>query len=92
MRNEPSAQVQSLASQVERDGAWVLAVYREPVAATGSSSASCRASAARRAHLSPTHVKRLPEAIKRLPVVGRGTQREGHDAFVHPVIVGFLYL
>src|SRR3989442_10075149 len=76
---EPSRQAQELASQVERDGGRVLALYQEPVGQHWQifcllPRARCEASPYQRA-LSPTHVKRLTESIKRL------------DRFVDPIVV-----
>src|SRR5713101_2263599 len=76
---EPSRQAQELASQVERDGGRVLALYQEPVGQHWQifcllPRARCEASPYQR-DLSPTHVKRLTESIKRL---GR---------FVDPIVV-----
>src|SRR5881296_1859536 len=67
---EPSRQAQELASQVERDGGRVLALYQEPVGQHWQifcllPRARCEASPYQR-DLSPTHVKRLTESIKRL--------------------------
>ena len=74
----PSQQSQALASQVERDGGRVLAVYQEPVGDHWQifcllPRERCEASPYQR-DLSPTHVKRLTEAIKRL------------DRFVDPIV------
>ena len=76
---EPSRQAQELASQVERDGGRVLALYQEPVGQHWQifcllPRARCEASPYQR-DLSPTHVKRLTESIKRL------------DRFVDPIVV-----
>jgi len=76
---EPSRQAQELASQVERDGGRVLALYQEPVGEHWQifcllPRARCEASPYQR-DLSPTHVKRLTESIKRL------------DRFVDPIVV-----
>jgi ParB family chromosome partitioning protein len=78
MRGEPSAQVQSLAAQVERDGGRVLAVYQEPVGGHWQifcllPRERCEASPYQR-DLSPTHVKRLTETVRRL------------DRFVDPIV------
>src|SRR3989449_5566992 len=77
--NEPSRQAQELASQVARDGGQVLALYQEPVGEHWQifcllPRARCEASPYQR-DLSPTHVKRLTESIKRL------------DRFVDPIVV-----
>ena len=77
--NEPSRQAQELASQVARDGGQVLALYQEPVGEHWQifcllPRAKCEASPYQR-DLSPTHVKRLTESIKRL------------DRFVDPIVV-----
>ena len=77
--NEPSRPAQELASQVERDGGRVLALYQEPVGDHWQifcllPRAKCEASPYQR-DLSPTHVKRLTESIKRL------------DRFVDPIVV-----
>jgi ParB family transcriptional regulator, chromosome partitioning protein len=76
---EPSRQSQDLAAQVERDGGRVLALYQEPVGEHWQifcllPRARCEASPYQR-DLSPTHVKRLTESIKRL------------DRFVDPIVV-----
>ncbi len=75
---EPSKAAQALASQIERDGGRVLAVYQEPVGDHWQifgllPRAKCEASPYQR-DLSPTHVKRLTESIKRL------------DRFVDPIV------
>src|SRR2546427_6583091 len=77
--NEPSRQAQELASQVARDGGQVLALYQEPVGEHWQifcllPRVRCEASPYQR-DLSPTHVKRLTESIKRL------------DRFVDPIVV-----
>jgi ParB family transcriptional regulator, chromosome partitioning protein len=74
----PPKPVQDLASQVERDGGRVLAVYQEPVGDHWQifcllPRARCEASPYQR-DLSPTHVKRLSETVKRL------------DRFVDPIV------
>ena len=76
--NEPSKAAQELAAQVERDGGRVLAIYQEPVGDHWQifclvPRAKCEASPYQR-DLSPTHVKRLTESIKRL------------DRFVDPIV------
>src|SRR6266850_5563057 len=76
---EPSKAAQELASQIERDGGRVLATYQEPVGDHWQifgllPRAKCEASPYQR-DLSPTHVKRLTESIKRL------------DRFVDPIVV-----
>jgi ParB family chromosome partitioning protein len=75
---EPSKAAQELAAQVERDGGRVLAIYQEPVGEHWQifcllPRARCEASPFQR-DLSPTHVKRLTESIKRL------------DRFVDPIV------
>ena len=79
MRSEPPAKAQALAAQVERDGGTTLAVYQEPVGDHWQifcllPRARVEASPYQR-DLSPTHVKRLTETIKRL------------DRFVDPIVV-----
>src|SRR5213594_2998576 len=79
MRGEPSAQARALATQVERDGGTTLALYQEPVGQHWQifcllPRARCEASPYQR-DLSPTHVKRLTETIKRLA------------RFVDPIVV-----
>src|SRR5881397_4282114 len=76
---EPSRAALELAAQVERDGGRVLATYQEPVGDHWQifcllPRAKCEASPYQR-DLSPTHVKRLTESIKRL------------DRFVDPIVV-----
>ena len=76
---EPSKAAQELAAQVARDGGRVLALYQEPVGEHWQifcllPRARCEASPYQR-DLSPTHVKRLTESIKRL------------DRFVDPIVV-----
>ena len=78
MAREPSREAQALAAQVERDGGRVLAVYQEPVGGHWQlfcllPRTQCEASPYQR-DLSPTHVKRLTEAVKRL------------DRFVDPIV------
>jgi ParB family chromosome partitioning protein len=75
---EPPRPVRDLAEQVERDGGHTLAVYREPVGDHWQifcllPRARVEASPYQR-DLSPTHVKRLTEAIKKL------------DRFIDPVV------
>jgi ParB family chromosome partitioning protein len=75
---EPSAAAQALAAQVERDGGRTLAVYQEPVGDHWQifcllPRARVEASPYQR-DLSPTHVKRLTEAVKKL------------DRFVDPIV------
>src|SRR5438874_818499 len=75
---EPSKAALELASQIERDGGRVLATYQEPVGDHWQifcllPRAKCEASPYQR-DLSPTHVKRLTESIKRL------------DRFVDPIV------
>src|SRR5216684_2266588 len=79
MRGEPSAQARALATQVERDGGTTLAVYQEPVGDHWQifcllPRERVEASPYQR-DLSPTHVKRLTETVKRL------------DRFVDPIVV-----
>ncbi len=79
MGKEPSKEAQALAAQVERDGGQVLAVYQEPVGDHWQifcllPRERCEASPYQR-DLSPTHVKRLTGAIKRL------------DRFVDPIVL-----
>jgi ParB family chromosome partitioning protein len=75
----PSSAVQELAAQVERDGGRALALYQEPVGDHWQifcllPMAKVEASPYQR-DLSPSHVKRLTEAVKKL------------DRFVDPVVV-----
>src|SRR5881275_834772 len=75
---EPSRAALELAAQVERDGGRVLALYQEPVGQHWQifcllPRAKCEASPYQR-DLSPAHVKRLTETIKRL------------DRFVDPIV------
>jgi len=74
----PPQAARDLAAQVERDGGRVLAVYQEPVGDHWQlfcllPRARCEASPYQR-DLSPTHVKRLTETVKRL------------DRFVDPIV------
>ncbi len=74
----PSQAARDLAAQVEHDGGRVLAVYQEPVGEHWQlfcllPRARCEASPYQR-DLSPTHVKRLTETVKRL------------DRFVDPIV------
>src|SRR5437870_9026120 len=76
---EPSRAAGELAAQIERDGGRILALYQEPVGEHWQifcllPRAKCEASPYQR-DLSPTHVKRLTESIKRL------------DRFVDPIVV-----
>ena len=76
---EPSREAKELATQVDRDGGRVLALYQEPVGEHWQifcllPRGKCEASPYQR-DLSPTHVKRLTESIKRL------------DRFVDPIVV-----
>ena len=76
---EPSRAVRTLADQVERDGGRVLAIYQEPVGDHWQvfcllPRESVEASPYQR-DVSPTHVKRLQEAVKRL------------DRFIDPIVV-----
>src|SRR5438034_8794220 len=75
---EPSRAARELAAQIERDGGRILALYQEPVGEHWQifcllPRAKCEASPYQR-DLSPTHVKRLTESIKRL------------DRFVDPIV------
>src|SRR5438046_2586567 len=79
MRSEPPAKAQALAAQVERDGGTALALYQEPLGDHWQifcllPRERVEASPYQR-DLSPTHVKRLTETIKRL------------DRFVDPIVV-----
>ena len=74
----PSREVQALAAQVESDGGHVLALYQEPVGDHWQifcllPSDKVDASPYQR-DLSPTHAKRLTEAVKKL------------DRFVDPIL------
>ncbi len=74
----PSRDAQALADQVGRDGGRVLAIYQEPVGDHWQifcllPRERCEASPYQR-DLSPTHVKRLTETVKRL------------DRFVDPIV------
>jgi ParB family chromosome partitioning protein len=74
----PSRDVQALAAQVEQDGGHVLAIYQEPVGDHWQIFCllprdKVEASPYQR-DLSPTHVKRLTEAVKKL------------DRFVDPIL------
>jgi ParB family chromosome partitioning protein len=76
---EPSKTARALAEQVERDGGHVLAVYQEPIGEHWQlfcllPRARVAASPYQR-DVSPTHVKRLTEAVKRI------------DRFVDPILV-----
>jgi ParB family chromosome partitioning protein len=76
---EPPAPARALAEQVARDGGQVLAVYQEPVGDHWQlfcllPRERVEASPYQR-DVSPTHVKRLTEAVKRL------------DRFVDPIVV-----
>ena len=75
----PPREAQALATQVERDGGHVLAVYQEPVGDHWQIFCllprdKVDASPYQR-DLSPTHVKRLTEAVKKL------------DRFVDPIVL-----
>ena len=76
---EPSRQAQTLADQVERDGGTVLAVYREPVGDHWQIFALLPmdkvAPTPYQRDLSPTHVKRLQDVVKKI------------DRFVDPVVI-----
>jgi ParB family chromosome partitioning protein len=74
----PSPAAQGLASQVERDGGHVLALYQDPVGEHWQifcllPRERVQASPYQR-DLSPTHVKRLTEAVKKI------------DRFVDPIV------
>jgi ParB family chromosome partitioning protein len=74
----PSREVQALATQVEHDGGHVLAIYQEPVGDHWQifcllPKEKVDASPYQR-DISPTHVKRLTEAVKKL------------DRFVDPIV------
>src|SRR5881296_2138315 len=76
---EPSKAARGLAEQVERDGGRVLAVYQEPVGEHWQifcllPRAKVEASPYQR-DVSPTHVKRLTDAVRRV------------DRFVDPIVV-----
>jgi ParB family transcriptional regulator, chromosome partitioning protein len=76
---EPSKAARALAEQVTRDGGHVLAVYQEPVGDHWQvfcllPRAKVAASPYQR-DVSPTHVKRLTEAVKRI------------DRFIDPIVV-----
>src|SRR6266480_5098203 len=75
---EPTRAARELAAQIERDGGRILALYQEPVGEHWQifcllPRAKCEASPYQR-DLSPTHVKRLSETVKRL------------DRFVDPIV------
>jgi ParB family transcriptional regulator, chromosome partitioning protein len=75
---EPSKAARTLAEQVQRDGGRVLAIYQEPVGDHWQvfcllPREKVEASPYQR-DISPTHVKRLTEAVKRL------------DRFVDPIV------
>ncbi len=76
---EPSKTARALAEQIERDGGRVLAVYQEPVGEHWQifcllPRTKVEASPYQR-DVSPTHVKRLTEAVRRV------------DRFVDPIVV-----
>ena len=76
---EPSKAARALAEQVEADGGHVLAIYQEPIGEHWQlfvllPRAKVAASPYQR-DVSPTHVKRLTEAVKRI------------DRFVDPILV-----
>jgi ParB family transcriptional regulator, chromosome partitioning protein len=76
---EPSKTARALVEQIERDGGRVLAVYQEPVGEHWQifcllPRTKVEASPYQR-DVSPTHVKRLTEAVRRV------------DRFVDPIIV-----
>jgi ParB family chromosome partitioning protein len=75
---EPSKPARALAEQVERDGGHVLAIYQEPIGEHWQlfcllPRAKIAASPYQR-DVSPTHVKRLTDAVKRI------------DRFVDPIL------
>ena len=75
---EPGKQARALAEQVARDGGHVLAIYQEPVGEHWQlfvllPRAKITASPYQR-DVSPTHVKRLTEAVKRI------------DRFIDPIV------
>lgn len=76
--NEPSREVRALAEQVERDGGHVLALYQDPVGEHWQ--IFCLLPMERveptpyQRDLSPTHVKRLQEVVRKL------------DRFVDPIV------
>jgi ParB family transcriptional regulator, chromosome partitioning protein len=75
----PSKPVVTLAEQVERDGGHVLAIYREPVGDHWQLFCLLPMTAVEptpyQRDLSPTHVKRLQDAVKKI------------DRFVDPIVV-----
>src|SRR5919109_5196881 len=76
---EPSKTARALAEQIERDGGHVLAVYQEPVGEHWQifcllPRTKVEASPYQR-DVSPTHVKRLTDAVRRV------------DRFVDPIVV-----
>ena len=76
---EPEKGASALAEQIQRDGGTVLAVYQEPIGEHWQVFAllpreKVEASPYQR-DLSPTHVKRLAEAVKRI------------DRFVDPILI-----
>jgi ParB family transcriptional regulator, chromosome partitioning protein len=76
---EPSKTARALAEQIERDGGRVLSVYQEPVGEHWQifcllPRTKVEASPYQR-DVSPTHVKRLTEAVRRV------------DRFVDPIVV-----
>jgi ParB family chromosome partitioning protein len=78
-RKEPEKSARALAEQVARDGGQVLAVYQEPIGEHWQIFClmprdKVEASPYQR-DLSPTHVKRLAEAVKRI------------DRFVDPILL-----
>jgi ParB family chromosome partitioning protein len=76
---EPHRGAQALADQIEQDGGCVLAIYREPVGDHWQ--IFCLLPLERveptpyQRDLSPTHVKRLQEVVKKI------------DRFVDPVVI-----
>ena len=78
-RKEPERSARALAEQVERDGGHVLAVYQEPVGEHWQLFCMLPRDKVEpspyQRDLSPTHVKRLAEAVKRI------------DRFVDPIVV-----
>jgi ParB family transcriptional regulator, chromosome partitioning protein len=75
---EPSKEVLALAAQVEKDGGTVLAIYREPVGDHWQLFVLLPREKVEptpyQRDLSPTHAKRLTEAVKKL------------DRFVDPIV------
>jgi ParB family transcriptional regulator, chromosome partitioning protein len=76
---EPSRQAQALADQVEQDGGTVLAIYQDPVGDHWQIFAMLPMDKVEptpyQRDLSPTHVKRLQDVVKKI------------DRFVDPVVI-----